>query len=57
MNISKVNFSHMCFAGAFMTGLTTIASILGHADSSAIIHVCVTVVAMLILAPLIASFK
>ena len=57
MNISNVNFAHMCFAGATMTGTATIASLLGHTSPDTIIHVCVTVVAMLALAPIYADFK
>lgn len=57
MNISNVHYGHMCFAGATMTGMTTIASFLGHANGDAIIHVCVTAITMLVLAPLYANFK
>lgn len=55
--MEKVDFAHVCFAAATMTGLVSIASLLGHADGYAVIHVCGTAIGILVLAPMFASFK
>ena len=54
--MEKVNFAHVCFAAGTMTGLVSIANMLGHADGDAILHVCGTAIAILILAPVYARF-
>ena len=55
--MDKVHFGHVCFAAATMTGLATIANMLGHADGNAILHVCGTAIGIIVLAPMYANFK
>ena len=54
--MEKVNFAHVCFAAATMTGLASIASLLGHADGYAVLHVCGTAVGIVGLSIIYANF-
>lgn len=55
--MEKMHFGHVCFAAATMTGMVTLASILGHADGMAMLHVCGTAIGIVVLAPMYANFK
>jgi len=55
--MEKVNFGHVCFAGATMILMTTVASMLGHITDGAFFNTMGTVLGMLILSVSFATFK
>ena len=54
--MEKVNFAHVCFAAATMTGMASIAVMLGHTHGNAVFHVCGTAIGIVFLAPIYARF-
>ncbi len=57
MDISKIHFGHMCFAAATMTGMVTVASMLGHIEPNAMLNCIGVVIGVLVLTPMYANFK
>jgi len=55
--MDKVHFGHVCFGAATMSGMATLAVMLGHLDGTGMFHVIGTAIGMLIFSVMYANFK